>query len=253
MNTNVPKFFLQWKGRQSGPYSLSEIQRQLADGLIHRSYQINASGQWHPLGEYMEQQSKKQRSLPSPSEDPSDYEETAPPPPARKSSRRAAPPQREFNDDEENESDEDTYEAPTRSRRKRGGRSNRSLSLLPWAIGGGVLLLVGLIAVMILSKKGPDRYATTETLNVHDYLENANSLRGNVYKITGTIDNQLAWTQNAGKLYSVKVETSGSTELIPVLVPANLNNLNLQKGQRFIIQVEVDTGGLLKVKNMEKS
>jgi hypothetical protein len=37
-----------------------------------------------------------------------------------------------------------------------------------------------------------------------------------------------------------------------VLVPSQLNHVNLQKGQRFIFEVEVIDGGVLRVRSLRK-
>ncbi len=46
------------------------------------------------------------------------------------------------------------------------------------------------------------------TLDVKAYLENANSLRGNVYKIEGEVTNALAWSPSTGRLIAVRSITA---------------------------------------------
>jgi len=56
MDPNRADFFLLWKGRQSGPFSLAGIRESLASGEINRMHQISVGGRWLVLGEFLEQQ-----------------------------------------------------------------------------------------------------------------------------------------------------------------------------------------------------
>ena len=51
-----PEYYLLWKGRQSGPFSLAVIREQLDAGEINRMHQVGVSGRWIVLGEFLEQQ-----------------------------------------------------------------------------------------------------------------------------------------------------------------------------------------------------
>jgi hypothetical protein len=85
------------------------------------------------------------------------------------------------------------------------------------------------------------------------YLENSNSLRGNTYKVTGLVWNSLAWSADRGRLFAVEVESRNDTEMLPVLIPAAFNHVNVQKGQKFIFKVEIDENGILKVQDLQKA
>ena len=94
-----------------------------------------------------------------------------------------------------------------------------------------------------------DPYRTLNQLDTQSYLQNSNSLRGNTYKVSGTIENQLSWSP-IGRLFSVDVEDS--SDVLPILVPPEFNQINIQKGQKFYFQVEVGDKGLLKAKGIKK-
>lgn len=102
----------------------------------------------------------------------------------------------------------------------------------------------------LLYRQVSDPFRTLATLDVLSYLENANSLRGNVYKVSGTIVNQLAWSSGGGRLYSIEVE--GNRQLLPVLFPNQFNQQNIQKGQRYFIKLEVGDKGVLRAQEMRK-
>ena len=87
-------------------------------------------------------------------------------------------------------------------------------------------------------------------MDVAAYLDNANSLRGNVYKVSGTVDAALAWSPADGRLFSVVAD--GGTDMLPLLVPPEFNHINVQKGQRFSFKIEVGDKGILKAEDMRK-
>ena len=95
-----------------------------------------------------------------------------------------------------------------------------------------------------------DPFRTLAVLPVSDYLENSNGLRGNVYRVTGTVANQLGWTPAAGRLYSVDLDDS--SDVLPLLIPPSMNATNLQKGQRFTFEIEVGDKGILRAKSLRK-
>ena len=82
-------------------------------------------------------------------------------------------------------------------------------------------------------------------------MENANSLRGNVYKVDGEVSNSLAWSPTKGRLFAVDIEQGKNT--IPILVTKEFNDVNIQKGQKFTFVLVVDEKGLLRTKKITKS
>jgi len=118
-----------------------------------------------------------------------------------------------------------------------------TLLLLAAALGGGYWLY----------QEVQDPYRVVQDLNIDIYMENANSLRGNVYKIEGTVENSLAWSPVKGRLFSFETGSSSQPGYVAVLVPPQLNHINIQKGQRFRIKVEVIQDGILQVVDMRKS
>ncbi len=113
-----------------------------------------------------------------------------------------------------------------------------------------VLLLVAAVAGgALLFNKASDPFRTLSALPVRDYMDNANSLRGNSYKIDATVVEALKYSPTAGRLFSVEVNGS---ERLPVLVPAEFNHLNLERGQRFYFKVGVEEKGVLRAQDVKK-
>jgi len=82
------------------------------------------------------------------------------------------------------------------------------------------------------------------------YLDSADSLRGNVYKLTGTVGTQLAWAPREGRLYAVEVNERN--DILALLIPATFNSLNIQKGQHYFFKIEVGEKGILRVRDLRK-
>lgn len=124
--------------------------------------------------------------------------------------------------------------------------SSRSKSLLPIAAGFIVIVALGFV---FLGSKDKSTHRTIPSLNVGAYLENSNSLRGNTYKLEGKVAESLAWSPDSGRLIAIEIDN----EIIPVLVTADFNDMNIQKEQRLVFLVAVDEKGILRTRKVEKS
>lgn len=129
-------------------------------------------------------------------------------------------------------------------------RSKSSIKPL-WIIVAVCLIVGAFIGSRFFIRATSDPFRTVPVLDVGAYLENANSLRGNVYKIEGEIADALAWSAADGRLYSVKVKNG--EDVVGILVPTEFNNINIQKQQRFIFLLEVDDKGILRTKDLTKA
>lgn len=137
-------------------------------------------------------------------------------------------------------------------------RANSKIRPLWIVLTLGALVLAITVGA-VLQNTGGDPYRTVPPLDLGDYLSNANSLRGNVYKVKGQIMQSLGYSRAKGRLFSVEVDDGNTRgvgaahDVLPILVPPNLSYLNLQKGQRYTFRLEVDDGGVLKALDMKKS
>ncbi len=124
--------------------------------------------------------------------------------------------------------------------------------------GGWLALLAALVLVAAaggyaLFRFGSDPFRTLPALEIEAYRESADSLRGNEYKVRGTVDRALGWHPKEGRLLSIEIEGAREPEPLPVLVPAEFNHINVQRGQRFDLRVTVVRDGVVLVKDMRKS
>ena len=138
-------------------------------------------------------------------------------------------------------------------------RANSKIRPLWIALILGALVLAAVVGALVQTSGG-DPFRTDPELDLDEYLANANSLQGNVYKVHGAISQSLGYSREKGRLFSVNVSgrdggSEGGTSggVLPVLVPPKLSYLNLQKGQRYVFRLEVGDAGVLRALDMKKS
>lgn len=119
-----------------------------------------------------------------------------------------------------------------------------------WILIAAALVIAAIAGGYLLYGRVSDPYRTMTALPVQDYLQNSNSLRGNVYKLEGTIAAALEWSPVAGRLFSVDV---ASGDVLPILVPPNFNHVNIERGQRYNFKIEVGEKGILKAQDVKKA
>lgn len=130
-------------------------------------------------------------------------------------------------------------------------RSRNSLHPAFLIAGLAALVAVLYLATTLIAPTG-DPYRTTAQLATEAYLENSNSLRGNVYKLEGEILNVLGYSPSTeDRLISVQVESDDS--IVPIVIPGDLSHVNLQKGQQFYFEIQVDPQGILRAQSLQKS
>ncbi len=73
-------------------------------------------------------------------------------------------------------------------------------------------LVLAIAVGALLQNTGGDPFRTVPELDLGDYLNNANSLRGNVYKVKGQIMQSLGYSRAKGRLFSVEVDGGTTTQ-----------------------------------------
>ena len=112
-------------------------------------------------------------------------------------------------------------------------------------------LLIKLIAGDALSIGGPRKSnLNASPINLTSYRENANSLRGNLYQVDGKIEEMLRWSEN-GRLISFEASDGSKSIPVPVLVPGDFQNVNLERGAEMRIIVRVNRDGMLVAESID--
>jgi hypothetical protein len=130
-------------------------------------------------------------------------------------------------------------------------RRARSVPKTGWLLGGlGAVLLLIAAGGYLLGARGTP-YRTAPAFPVDEYLASSGTLRGNTYQVEGVMLNAIAWSPETGRLISV--QPTGAQAPVPILLPADLPEANVQKGQRWHFLVEVRENGVLYAKALTKS
>jgi hypothetical protein len=126
-------------------------------------------------------------------------------------------------------------------------RASSSINPL-WLIGAVVAIAIAVGAVLLFKNTVGDPYRTLTVFPLKEYMDNSNSLRGNTYRLDCVIEDQLAFNPQ-GRAYEVLV----SGEPLSLVVPPDLKEVNIQKGQRFLFKVEVGDKGVVRVVEAKKA
>jgi len=117
-----------------------------------------------------------------------------------------------------------------------------------WLLVAGFLVVAAIGGGFLIHSRS-DPFRTVAALPVADYLENSNSLRGNVYKLEATVAKSIDWSANSGRLFAVET----GPDVLAVLVPPQFNKINIERGQRFYFKLEVGDRGILRVQEVRKA
>lgn len=126
-------------------------------------------------------------------------------------------------------------------------RKSKSDPRLIWVLA----LLLGLaVGGYFLFYSGSKPFRSVQELDPSLYATSASSLRDNTYKVHAIVDNMLAVSPSSGRLISIQVK--GTSATLPLLVTKEFNSVNIQKGQNYIVLVQVGEKGLLRTKDITK-
>ena len=126
-------------------------------------------------------------------------------------------------------------------------RANSSIPAGKLAAAAGAVLGLLAIAYAVFGT-AQDPFRTSSPFPVKEYLENANSIKGNTYRLEALVDKTLEVTPATGRLFSV--EAGG--DMLPLLVPSTLNGTNIERGQKLHFRVQVNEKGLLVASEIRK-
>lgn len=114
-------------------------------------------------------------------------------------------------------------------------------------------LLVKLVAGDLLGGGGGSKTSKgkASALNLITYRDNGNSLRGNIYRVEGRVEETLRWTPDRGRLISLEARDESVTMPVPVRVPETFQSVNIERGSELTMLVRVDRDGTLVTEDIE--
>lgn len=128
-----------------------------------------------------------------------------------------------------------------------GRRASASINPA-WFAVAALVVVAAIAGGWALKGTVADPFRTLAPFPTADYLQNSNSLRGNVYKVDAVVSEQLHYSKSA-RLISVEV----NGEPLSIIIPPELRDMNVQKGQRLLFKVEVGDKGVLKALDIKKA
>lgn len=131
------------------------------------------------------------------------------------------------------------------ARRARKGVENTQIIII-----AAIVLAIGGAAVLVASRSS-DKFAALTPLPLGEYMSHANSLSGNVYKMSGVITGKARYTENNGQIIIVELEDGGQMIDVGVYVPVELYGTNLDRGDAITARVEVRGGGILALQEIQ--
>lgn len=94
--------------------------------------------------------------------------------------------------------------------------------------------------------------ANATALNLATYRDNGNSLRGNIYRVEGRVEETLRWTPDRGRLISFEASDATLSIPVPVLVPEEFSTVNIERGSELDLVVRVDRDGTLVAESIDQ-
>ena len=129
-------------------------------------------------------------------------------------------------------------------------RARKGVDYTQIIIIAAIVLAVGGMALFLASRTS-DPFAGLQPLPVGEYMDNANSLSGSVFSLTGKITAKPRYTPNNGSIIFVDVDHAGESHELPVYVPVDLYGTNLNRGDTFTSRVEVRSLGRLALQEIK--
>lgn len=128
--------------------------------------------------------------------------------------------------------------------RRSKSKSNNKSSTAVYVIVA-VAVVAALVAGKFILDKRAQHFSNLSELSITDFHNNANSLSGNEYRISGKVVEKLKWTSDRGQLISLSTDQGeGKEGMLGIMVPAGIDQVNLEKGHSYTFKVEINREGL---------
>jgi len=109
-------------------------------------------------------------------------------------------------------------------------------------------VLLGLSFVAM--KKGKGTSNDLPVLDIVSAVDDANSLRGNEYQVSGTVHQKE--TRDSGTLICLRQEVNGEPEFIGIKVPSSLETVNIEREKDYNFSVIFEKAGIATATAVDK-
>jgi len=138
-----------------------------------------------------------------------------------------------------------------------GTRSHSSSSVALWVVSSLLVLVIVGIAGYFSYKYLADPHRTMEQFPVDKYMSDEyRSLAGAKFKADLKVSADLGFKPTVGRLMVFTIQNENGTQSdsrpLVVLIPPKLGGIFFEKGQTYLIEMEVGDGGLLNANSCEK-
>ena len=115
-------------------------------------------------------------------------------------------------------------------------------------IVGFILSAVSILGFLVLYRSitGSSR----ENLPIAQVRENPKSFSGNGYDLEASIESQIAYKENVGRIILTKDLMTGI--VVPIFVPDSLSGFNPSPSQLYRFSLKIDHAGVLNLTNFKK-
>lgn len=125
------------------------------------------------------------------------------------------------------------------SRRRRNQQSSPKGFII-----AGVIVIALIAGFLFLKSIGEEKTTGSYSeLPLDTYYANSENLIGNNYSLEGVV-NRRDRINTEGQLITLNVETPSGPTPIPVLIPSNIGNINIEPGFRIRLDVRVNADGI---------
>jgi hypothetical protein len=120
-----------------------------------------------------------------------------------------------------------------------------------WALLGAFGAVALAIGGYMLFKTGADPLRTLEEFPIESYLRNHEAVLGSRFRAELILDADLGGELGKGRMFSFRSQSTG--RILPVLIPDSIGQSVFDKGQRYQLELEVRTGGIIYANSCKKS
>jgi len=121
---------------------------------------------------------------------------------------------------------------------------------LLWGASAVLAMILSAIVTIFGYQYFNNPYRTLETFPVGKYYEGYRSLAGSKFKGRLTVQANLGWKEDQGKL--MVFSTAEDPRPLAVMVAPEDAGIAFQKGQTYLAEIEVKEGGLIHAKSFQK-